>query len=68
MITSILLAATTGSLVSLLIWLLILCVVIWVVYLLVGMLPLPANVKTIVCAILALIFLIVILQRLGFLA
>jgi hypothetical protein len=68
MITSIVLAATTGSLVSLLIWLLILAVVIWVVYLVVGMLPIPANVKNIICVILALIFLLVILQRLGFLA
>jgi hypothetical protein len=68
MITSIILAASTGTLVSLLIWLLVLAVVIWVVYLLVGMLPLPAQVKTIICAILALIFLLVILQRLGFLA
>jgi hypothetical protein len=68
MITSIILAASTGTLVSLLIWLLVLAVVIWVIYLLVGMLPLPAQVKTIICAILALIFLLVILQRLGFLA
>lgn len=55
-----------SGLISLLIWLLILALVIWCVYLVIGMLPLPAPVKQIVCVILALIFLLILLQHLGF--
>ena len=62
------LAVTLGSsgLVSLLIWLLVLCLVIYVVFLILGMLPIPEPAKKIVTIILAVIFLLVLLQHLGF--
>lgn len=61
-----LLAVLAGSgLISLLVWLLILACVIYIVFLILGMLPLPPQVKTIVCLILGLIFLLVLLNRLG---
>lgn len=52
--------------ISLLLWLLVLALVIYVVYLIVGMLPLPSPAKQIVTLILAVVFLIILLQRLGF--
>lgn len=55
------------SLISLLIWLLILACVIYVVFLILGMLPIPAQVKTIITVILGLIFLLVLVERLGLL-
>lgn len=54
-----------GGLVSLLIWLLVLALVLWAVFLVLGMLPLPAPVKQIATVILAIIFLLVLLQHLG---
>lgn len=54
-----------GSLVGLLIWLLILALVIYCVFLVLGMLPLPEPAKRIVTVILAIIFLLVLLQHLG---
>lgn len=63
------LAVTTllagGGLISLLVWLLILALVIYVVFLVIGMLPLPAPAKQIITVILAIIFLLVILGHLG---
>lgn len=56
-----------GGLISLLVWLLIAALVIWCVYLVIGMLPLPAPIKQIVCVILGLIFLLIILSHLGIL-
>ena len=53
------------DIVSLLIWLLVAGIVIYVIHLIVGMLALPAQVKTIVLIIVALVFLIVILRMLG---
>lgn len=55
------------SLISLLIWLLILACVIYIVFLILGMLPIPAQVKTIITVILGLIFLLVLVERLGLL-
>lgn len=55
-----------GGLVSLLIWLLVLAIVCYVVFLILGMLPIPQPIKTIVCLILGLIFLLVLLGHLGF--
>lgn len=54
-----------GGLVSFLIWLLILALIIYVVFLVLGMLPLPAAAKQIITIIIGVIFLLVLLQRLG---
>jgi hypothetical protein len=55
----------TKGLLNLLVWLAVLALVIYVVYLVVGMLPLPAPVGTIVCLVLAVVFLVVILRKTG---
>lgn len=52
-------------LISMLIGLLILAVCIYVVFLILGMLPIPDQIRTIVTLILALIFLIILLQKVG---
>jgi hypothetical protein len=57
-----------GGLVSLLIWLLVFALCVYVVYLILGMLPIPEPAKQIVCIILAVILLLVMLQRLGIMA
>lgn len=62
----ILAAAESTGLISLLIWLLILAVVVYVVFLILSMLPIPEPIKTIICIIIGLAFLLVIVQRLGF--
>jgi len=51
--------------IELLITLLILAIVVYVVYLIIGMLNLPAPIKTIVYLIAGLIVLLVLLDRLG---
>lgn len=58
--------ATTG-LVGLLIHLLVFVLILFVLFWVIGMFPLPQNIKNIVIGILALIALLVIIQRLGFL-
>lgn len=63
--TLILAAIGSSSLINLLIWLLVLAIVIYVVYLILGMLPLPGNVKTIATLVLGLIFLLILLNHLG---
>jgi uncharacterized membrane protein (DUF373 family) len=55
-------------LVSLLVWLLVFALIIWLVYYVLGMLPLPPQVKNVVCVILAVLFLIILLERLGLLS
>jgi hypothetical protein len=69
-IPSLLLAAaeTVGatSLIGVLIWLLVLAVVVYVIWLILNMLPLPEPIKTIILCILGLVLLLVIIQRLGF--
>lgn len=64
---SILLAVAlyASGLVPLLIWLLVLALVVWAVFLVLGMLPLPQPSKQIITIILAVIFLLVLLQHLG---
>lgn len=60
------LAPIAGSgLISFLIWLLLFALVVYVVYLVLGMLPLPGPAKQIVTLILAIIFLLVLLAHLG---
>lgn len=54
--------------IELLIGLLILALVIYVAYLVLGMIPLPPNVRQIVTVILAIIFLVVLLRQVGVLA
>jgi hypothetical protein len=70
MITPLFLAAaeTVGatSLISVLIWLLVLAVVVYVIWLILNMLPLPEPIRTIILCILGLVLLLVIVQRLGF--
>jgi hypothetical protein len=61
----ILAALETAGLVSLLIWLLVFAVVIYVLYLILGMLPIPEPVKTILLCVVGIILLIVLVQRLG---
>ncbi len=51
--------------IELLVSLLILAVVIYVVYLVINMLNLPPPIKTIVCLIVGLIFLVVLLDKVG---
>lgn len=58
-------ALSASGLVPLLIWLLVLALVIYVVFLVLGMLPLPGPAKQIITIILAVIFLLVLLQHLG---
>jgi hypothetical protein len=58
-------AIASGGLVQLLIWLLVLCLVVYCVFLIVGMLPLPEPAKKIVTIILAVVFLLVLLSHLG---
>lgn len=53
--------------VELLVSLLILAIVIYVVYLIIGMLNLPPTIKTIVYLIVGVIFLVVLLDRTGLL-
>jgi len=57
---------SSGGLIHLLIGLLILACVIYVVFLVLGMLPIPQPIKNILCIILGLIFLLVLLNYLGF--
>lgn len=65
--TALLLAQfAAGGLINLLIWLLVFALVIYVVYWVLGMMSLPGKVREIACLILGLIFLLVLLQRLGF--
>lgn len=52
--------------IALLIWLLILLIVLYVLKLVVDALPIPNNIKTIALLIIGLIFLLLIIQRLGF--
>ena len=46
--------------------LVVLAVVVYVVFLILGMLPIPQPIKTIICLVLGLIFLLVLLGHLGF--
>jgi hypothetical protein len=69
MTTALLILAETVAgtgLIGLLIYLLILSVVIYVVWLIMNMLPIPEPIKTIVLCILGLVLLLVIVSRLGF--
>ena len=61
-------AETVGatSLISVLIWLLVLAVVVYVIWLILNMLPLPEPIRTIILCVLGLVLLLVIVQRLGF--
>lgn len=54
--------------IELLIWLLILALIVYVVFLILGMLPLPYPARQIVTLILAIIFLLVLLERIGLLS
>lgn len=54
-----------GGLIQLLIWLLVLSLIIYVVFLVLGMIPLPEPARRIVTIILAVIFLLVLLSHLG---
>lgn len=58
-------ALGSTSILSFLVWLLILALVIWCVFLVLGMLPLPEPAKQIITVILAIIFLIALLGHLG---
>jgi hypothetical protein len=55
----------TNGLIRLLVGLLVLALVVWVAYLVLGMLPLPYPVKEIACLVLAVVFLVVLLKQLG---
>lgn len=64
--TLLLAAASISGLVPLLVWLLVLALVIYVVFLVVGMIPIPEPAKKIVTVVIGLIFLLLLLDRLGF--
>lgn len=55
-------------LLSLLLYLLIGAVVLYAVYLILGLFPIPANIRTVIVVILALVFLLWALRALGLLA
>ena len=63
--TAVLAAAEAAGLISLLIWLLVFALIIWVVYLILGLLPLNAQIKQIICVVLGIVFLIILLERMG---
>ena len=67
MTTLTLLASTlsVAGIVPLLVWLLILAIVIYVFFLVLGMLPIPAPIKTIATLIIALVFLVILFGHLG---
>jgi hypothetical protein len=50
--------------IGLLIWLLIFALIVWVAYYILGMLPIPEPPKMIITIVLAIIFLIILLQAL----
>ena len=66
--TTLLLAASVGPLISFLIWLVVFVVVVYLAWLLVGVLPLPHPWKTIVWVFVCLILLLIFLQQTGLLA
>jgi hypothetical protein len=57
----------TKSLIQILVWLIVLALVIYASWLVIGMLGLPAEVKTIVLLVLSVIFLLMILGKFGIL-
>jgi hypothetical protein len=63
---SLLAVAGTTSLVSLLVWLLIFCVVVFLVFYILGHIPLPEPWRTVITAIIGIILLLVLLQQFGF--
>lgn len=63
----ILAVAEAAGLISILIWLLILAVVVWVVYMIIGFMKIPEPIGTIICVIVGLIILLLLVQRLGLL-
>ena len=66
--STLLLAASVGPLISFLIWLVVFVVVVYLAWLLVGVLPLPHPWKTIVWVLVCLILLLIFLQQTGLLA
>jgi hypothetical protein len=71
MIPSLLLAAveTVGatSLIAILIWLLVLAVVVYLIWLIISMLPLPEPIRTVILGIIALVLLLIVISKLGLL-
>jgi hypothetical protein len=58
---------STKALLSILVWLLVLALVIYASWLVIGLLGLPGEVKTIVLLILAVVFLLMVLRKFGLL-
>ena len=65
--TTLLLAATTVPLINLVVWLLIFVIVVYLIFLIIGMLPIPQPFKNIIVILVALILLLVLVQQLGLL-
>ena len=65
-ITPLLALAEPSGLISILIWLLILCVVIYLFFWVLGKIPLPEPIRTIITVVVALALLLFLVQRLGF--
>jgi hypothetical protein len=59
--------AEGAGLISLLIWLLVLCVVIYLLFFILGHLALPEPIRTVIVVVVALILLLFLVNRLGFL-
>jgi hypothetical protein len=51
--------------IGLAIWVLIGCLVLYCIWLFIGMLQLPAQAKQIICVVISIIFLLLLLQKLG---
>ena len=60
-------ALETTGLVSIIVWLVVLAVVVYVIFLILGMLPIPEPIRTILCLGVGLIILLLLVQRLGLL-
>lgn len=56
----------TPSLIAVLIWLLIFLIVCYIVYLILGHMPIPDPWKTVILLVVGLILLLILLQRFGF--
>jgi hypothetical protein len=65
--TLVLAIATAVPLINLLIWLIVFVVVTYLIYLLLGALPLPEPWKTVVFVLVTLILLLILVQQLGLL-
>jgi hypothetical protein len=53
--------------IELLIWFIVFAVIVWLVFFILGQLPIPAPIKTVVTVVFALIFLLILISHFGLL-